>query len=197
MKTSNKENLAIFILCAAAGLMWAQSAGLFKPSPSSPRARPPAGGFHIAPAEDQSHRDPVPSGFERPQEPPHSSRVRDSLSVRELQILDADSNVVMRVGVSSSGSGIWMGRPGKAAEFEAGVQANGLPFFQLYADGRPGVVWAGVDENSMPNLVLRESDRLQFGLGLSPSRQGEVPYLFHTDAEGKKRQFLNPSMAEK
>lgn len=187
----SKEHAALFILCAAAGLLWAQTAGLFGRRAGGP-ARPGAQRFEFPPSADQTRREPVPSGFQRPLEPATAGAPRSTLSVRELRIVDAGGNVVLRAGVSASGSGIWMGRPGAAAEIEAGVDTGGAPFFQLYAEGRPGVAWSGVDTASTASLHLRGGQGQELGVGMAPTAQTERPFVFHTDSSGQKLQFLNP-----
>ena len=186
----NKEHTALFILCAAAGILWMQSAGIFRSPSAVPGRVRTAQRYEFAPSDDQSRREPIPSGFQRPEAPPAAGPIRSTLSVRELRIMDRSGNVVLRAGVSPSGTGIWMGRPGSAAEFEAGVQSNGSPFFQLYAEGRPGVAWSGVETESTPSLHFRGGDHHEVAFGLAPTSQSEKVFLTHTNESGNQVEVL-------
>jgi len=189
MSRLDKEKVAVFILCAAAGLLWAQSAGLFRGGADIPARRAPKR-FDFPPSGDQSRPEPIASGFARPIEPHSTGAPRSTVSAREVRIVDERANVVMRLGVSASGAGIWMGRPGAAGEFEAGVESNGLPFFQLYSEGRPGALWSGVEAEDTPSVLFRSGEQVRAGVGLKPGSSSETPFLYHVDEQGQQQQIL-------
>ena len=118
------------------------------------------------------------------------SGIRPWVRTRHFEIAGPDGPA-LQIKATDEGAALWLHNAGRSGAVQAGVHANGFPFF-LVSDGAVrNFGLARVDgANASPILVYRHNDDVKLVFGLSMSRPGQPPFLATYDGSGQRTDVI-------